>query len=795
MKPRIILILCLWGTIFTYSINCRAEAPATSSSNPEAGRIAVIVLPEKPEAAEQFAADLLARTIAEMTQSPPPPIVSEAQPKPAGQALLVGRTRDNLTAHHPDAWPGDTIYIGYGSGDIAIIGQGRQGTLFAAIEFLRDQGCRWYMPTQYGKVIPQRAALKLLSQHRRHTPSFYRRGWYPTPASEGVWKGYLYEWAVGNGLNALTNSGLIEYPPEYGYGTQCRDGHTLIALIPSADHPKTQESFAAHPEWYPLVNGKRVWHYTDGRPVQACTSNPEVIEEVARYVIDYFQQHPLCQRFSVSHNDEPSYWCECEACRALDGPQSTWVKNELYDAYGSRCKAGVGPMSNRYIVFINQVARKVAQACPGKYISFYAYGSTCAPPRHPDWRLESNVIVQYSHGCEECYRHSLFDPTCTTNAELVAWMGGWASKGHQIIYYDYPPMGPNANLPTCFTHSYKRYMQELRKIGATSMLGEDQGTWGGSGLYHYLKARLLWDMDTDVDQLVQEFCRDLYGSAADTMIQFYHDFENYLQQFPDHLVWGRWVAHCDKTALTKLNELLAQARQQAQTPPAQKNVLMMQAAMNSLILGQMMDDPAMQSNPEAFEDYRKLCAETVLMVKQLDEPFPLVVTPDWVDKLEGSYRPPFEALAGREILTLPLIWRFRTDPGDEGVKQNWFVKPDMESSAWNDIRVDASWTDQGFSYHGAAWYAVEFQIDQAVEGRLWLLFNMLDGAADIWLDGRSVGQLPADPWDKPKAVEISSSVQSGKKMRLVVRVVKNSFAAGITKPVVVTVSPPIIGDH
>ena len=53
--------------------------------------------------------------------------------------------------------------------------------------------------------------------------------------------------------------------------------------------------------------------------------------------------------------------------------------------------------------------------------------------------------------------------------------------------------------------------------------------------------------------------------------------------------------------------------------------------------------------------------------------------------------------------TLPVVWRFRTDPADEGVKAGWNAEPDAQSDAWRDIRMDAFWTDQGITHYGAAW--------------------------------------------------------------------------------------------
>ena len=67
----------------------------------------------------------------------------------------------------------------------------------------------------------------------------------------------------------------------------------------------------------------------------------------------------------------------------------------------------------------------------------------------------------------------------------------------------------------------------------------------------------------------------------------------------------------------------------------------------------------------------------------------------------------------------------------------------------------------------------------AEEDYLWLLFKAIDGAAEIWIDGQSAGKLPGDPWDKPKAIDISKVAKAGREQRVVIRVVKDLYAAGI----------------
>ena len=591
-----------------------AGRPAAKGS----AEITGIVIPARATPAEHRAAAELSDYIARITGRDRLAIVSEERPGPAGRTLVVGRTRANLRAHKVDAWPRDTIHVGYGRGDIAVLGQGPQGTLLAAYQFLRDQGCRWYIPDHLdGRHIPRRARLALPDEPRQHTPSFKERGWYPAPTRPGAWDAN-YDWGVRNGVNALISVASVNYSAARGHGLGLRGGHTIWVLIPSADHPDAARTFAEHPEWYPLVGGRRVYQYVNGMPVQACVSNRQVVQDVARQVIEYFRQHPECWRFSVSPFDEPTYWCECDACRAMDDPASTWRVNDRTDAICLQSKAGPGPMTDRFVKFVNRVARIVARECPGKYVSFYAYGSTVAPPRAKDWKLEPNVVVEFAHyyGSTLCLKHAADDPQCPHNAPMHKWLTEWTSRPNPVLFYTYPPNGGQWDVPSGFTRRYKSLVAYTKRLGVVGWTGEDQGTWSGSALMLYLKGRLLWDADADVDDLMAEFCRDMYGPAAEPMLAYYRAFERELQDMPGCAVYGNWVGALPDAAVGKLAGLLTEAEKRADTPRRRRQVAMARVAMNGLQLVRMGKALGKKSDDALSGRYDKLRAATAALVKK-----------------------------------------------------------------------------------------------------------------------------------------------------------------------------------
>ena len=769
-----------------------------------------VIIPDKATETEHHAANELKATISMMTGRSLPIMTESKAVKNdnVGRALHLGRTRVNLQHHNPATWPRDTIYIGYGKADVAIIGQGPQGTLFAAFEFLRDLGCRWYMPVTYhkrevGRYVPKRKRLNLPDKPKMYTPSFVDRGWHMTPVMPGP---HFRDWATRNGVNALTTGDTcIVYRTNLGRGYEKQTGHTLRWFVRSGHEPSTlklvQKSFAAHPGWYPLVNGRRTWKYGDGRAVQACLANPEVVTKVARDVVRYatkgYDKHknPNWWLFSIGHNDEPTHWCECDRCRQMDGAGSRWKKNDTYDAYPDDAKnRGNGPISQRYTTFANRVARQVARQRPDLMISFYAYGSTVAPPRDPSLKLEKNVVVEFAYS-GHCLRHDIDDPHCPTNVKMKKWIEDWSRRG-KVIFYDYPPTGRHIHVPTGFFRHYQKLLRFLKRNRVIGLSGESQGVWAGSALFHYIRARLMWDINSNVDQLVKEYCRDLFGDAAGTMLAYFRRYETGLNQHPGHMVWGNWVAKFDARVIRDMQNLLDKAKKQTDDELVQLRLRLAQVSLNTFVLTRIQNTPTLQVNPKVFDRYKSLQSRTLSMIRKMNLPYPMAATGPFIDQLKKSgYRPPFAALGGKQRLELPKVWRFRTDPKKVGIRQGWPKSPGSSAKPWRDIRVDKFWTDQGIRYHGAAWYTTTFKAPKLNDEHLWLLFDMLDGAAMIWVDGRLAGKTPASPWDKPKAVELTRLVKAGHKHRLVIRVVKNTFAAGINGRVRLMESLKTVGDR
>ena len=139
--------------------------------------------------------------------------------------------------------------------------------------------------------------------------------------------------------------------------------HTFDRLIPP-------DLYAKHPEYFPMVGGKRINGY-----VQRCLSNPDVLKLAIAGVKKAFDDHPDAMITSVSQNDVDK-WCECDECK------------KLAKQYGGQ--------SGVYIGFVNQVAEAIVKdpKYADKLIDTLAYQFTEQPPKSGGVKPRDNVRIR-----------------------------------------------------------------------------------------------------------------------------------------------------------------------------------------------------------------------------------------------------------------------------------------------------------------------------------------------------------------------------------------------------------------
>ena len=150
--------------------------------------------------------------------------------------------------------------------------------------------------------------------------------------------------------------------------------HTFRTLIPPDKY------YSDHPEYFAMVDGERTITDSKTHENQLCTSNQDVILELANNLIDTLDAEPGIEIITLSPNDGGGF-CECENCNALDEPGRGWFAK----------------YSNRLAVFTKEVSGIVKEKYPDVLIKVGAYAMYARPPLNEDYKPEDNQIIQLCH--------------------------------------------------------------------------------------------------------------------------------------------------------------------------------------------------------------------------------------------------------------------------------------------------------------------------------------------------------------------------------------------------------------
>jgi len=434
----------------------------------------VIVTAADAPAPEQTAAAELQSHLREVTGAELP-IRPEAD-VPAGAKQILAGISSRLQERAPDVnfemLGQDGILMRTVGQDLLLAGGRPRGTLYAVYTFLEEVvGCRWWTATE--SFIPKRPTLEVPDLDRTYAPklrcreAFYR-GAFSSPFAPRL----------------KCNGHFASIPPEYGgHYTILGWCHTFYQLLPP------EKYFAAHPDWYSEINGKRT-----AEGAQLCLTNAEMRAELVRQALGWIRQNPDAGMISIAQND----WggaCQCAKCRALEEQEG----------------APSGPL----IHFVNAVAEEIEPEFPNFLIETLAYSYTRQAPRHVKPR--PNVVVRL------CSIECSFSQPLGSGPQNEAFrkdIEAWSALAPNLYIWNYVTNFANYLLPHPNLRSLApdiRFFVDHHAIGLF-----EQGDAGSScgdfvELRAWLLAHLMWDPSLDERKLIDEFLAGYYGPAAPSL--------------------------------------------------------------------------------------------------------------------------------------------------------------------------------------------------------------------------------------------------------------------------------------
>jgi hypothetical protein len=479
-----------------------------------------LVLSAKPSPAERYAAYELQRFVHQMTGKTPG--IEGRDEVFDGRRILIGAAATQEVIDKLKGLSDNAYLLHHGSSATTLAGNSGLSTVYAVYDFLGHQGCYWVTPGESGEVVPRRGSLAAMDS-RVVSPDFpLVRSCYTGLQQFFPGGGWIYidlsdyrDWAVRNRFNAIwTGGATLDLGADRGHGWIQNSGHSWNAII--APYGRY---FDEHPEWYPLVNGKRMPRsdVSIRLPNQLCVSNPGLRDYTVETILKYFKDNPRSRMFPMNPMDGPNYNCECDNCRALDPPGYEW--NQDFSEFPRFPNLKLPPLSDRYLNFVNDVAARVARVHPDKLIEFYNYASRVPPSRE---KVHPNVSVKFTYLSGREVNVSLMDPDDSLARKERSWLDAWSSSGtRHMTYYPYTDW----EHPDAAIHWYFNLSDLLRNLkthyGCVGTMGETHTTVQADPIWWAIYARLLWDIEADYRDIIREVCGVYYGDAASEMASFY----------------------------------------------------------------------------------------------------------------------------------------------------------------------------------------------------------------------------------------------------------------------------------
>jgi hypothetical protein len=339
---------------------------------------------------------------------------------------------------------------------------------------------------------------------------------------------------------------------------------------------------------------------------------------------------------------------------------------------------------------------------------------------------------------------------------------------------------------------------------------EGHNAWMRTHLNYYIRAKLMWNAEADVDALARDYCENFYGPAADAIERYIWTQEEAFERTDVHAFWRMndeipWRLIFTDAVVAKLESELDKAARLADAEPYRLRVKALKIAQDHLTTFLNMRRGADEGR------YGEALAWTGRAQRDRDQmaaidPALLPNTPDWVAQsactsLEGMRRI-YKDLADRVrgelgdlVVMLPETWQFKTDPFDDGLIRRWYLP--NSGGEWQELKTTLYWENQGHQdeagrgYVGLAWYRTAFNAPSEAAGRpLRLAFGgVYHREIWVWLNGVLAYYSDKQPSVRPFDIDVTEHIRPGQTNYIAVRLksagVYNRAQGGIYRRVFV----------
>ena len=769
MKPKLFL-----GTLLLLSCFVPAIYAQTIADNSAAK--AVIVIDPRADAPEQHAANELADFLGRVTAAQ---FEITHEPSPTRSNIFVGpQAAKSADATFSTAGLGtDGIVIRTHGNNLILAGGKPRGTLYAVYTFLEDYiGCHWWAPD--ATTIPHKPSLTIESINLRYVPPLKYRDILMPNALDPDWSVRNKRFGIAPApqyRNAATpRGGYIDWWPTF---------HSFYIVLP----PETY--FDDHPEWYSLIDGKRTAEPTIHASL--CLTNHKMREQFVTNLIAEQKRVPNITAASVGYPDDDGYpiRCQCDQCVAAETAASP---------------------SDLFVEFANFVAEEFEKVCPDTPVALGAYHHTMPAPRHVKPR--HNILVRLCNISNSWSVPAYHDRNIDFREEFLRWI----EVAPQISIYEYVVNFTYEMLPHPNLRSLGPDIRYYVDHGVSGIYAEgwNRGTGGYemAELRAWLLARLMWNPYQSDEKLIAQFAQGYYGPAAEHIVAYLQTTHDAVDAGGDWLHLSSpptarflsfrtlnqsWRHLRDAEEAVQNNTELLRRVKIAQLPVLY-TFMVRWAELRETALCRAIPWPLPNSISSVFDNFMAvidenriaLSSRTMADLSKARQNQPLSNSdPDktLAADLRGDpelmiFRPLWQSY--QPVMDLPLQARFALDPQETGQSCNWHIQA-FDDSAWQFIRVDEFWENQGHpQFDGTGWYRIRFTPPAAIgpDRQLFLSFGRMDQAGTIWLNDHHVADYPG-PWDARFEIPVTDYLIPNRENLLTVKVFGGEGVGGLWAPI------------
>jgi hypothetical protein len=375
-------------------------------------------------------------------------------------------------------------------GEYTSTGGKSNGTANGTYTFLEDYlFVKWLMPGDLGRDVPKQTTFAVNKINRLEVPAFFARKMPFMQNGELA----VTEWERRQKLGASVN----------------------VIQRPSWKRNVPPSMFATHPEWFPLIDDKRI---VDLHNYKLETTNRELIRLFAENAISSLKAHPGQYTVSLSPTDFPKGWSESEESKAL------------YD----NKRWGYQMTTTLMLKFYHDVAQIVSNEYPQGRVAGYIYDVYKSPPTNLESKkylpLPSNFFPSLANNGDYGYRLYQSD----NRQEMDELISFWTKQSSQLTYYGIPNRQDKTSgiilPPAAGLLNYS--FSILTKYPVKGVLMYGNTTWSEGSLGNYIIARMMWNPKLDAKELQKEWLLSAYGSkAGKTMNQFYNKLDGWYNEY------------------------------------------------------------------------------------------------------------------------------------------------------------------------------------------------------------------------------------------------------------------------